>query len=276
MNEKKINWNRILEQAPRLSFINRTRRSTGKSPEYYLPDLWSVILCTFNADVQLNGQHFSVRPGFVCVMPPGIRRSFIFAGRSLHRCFHFHLPENKVRLPFVINADNRFFELERLFDDALRFFPVNRSRAESLIWQLLWLISDIAPSLDKKNVNPALSAAIEYIGEELGGELKVAAIAHTFGISQNHLARLFKKALGITPASYIRKRRMELASSLLRETDMPIKSVAVDVGIPDPHHFNKCFRHEFGRSPSALRQGNPELHPQSPYQISRASLQGSS
>lgn len=247
----------MLREAPRLSFISRTWRGAGKSPEYCLPDLWSVNLYTFKADVFLNGRPFPVCPGFVCVMPPGTRRSFVFSRRSNHRCAHFHLPEDVGSGPLVFNAGGHFFELERQFDDALRFFPVNPSRAESILWQLLWSISDILPASGRKKVNPAMAAAIEHIEQDLGGELKVAATAKLAGISQNHLARLFRKALGATPASYIRRRRMELAASLLRETDMPVKAVAVEAGIPDPHHFNKSFRHEFGLSPSAFRHGSP-------------------
>lgn len=253
MRQRTMEWESVLRKPPRLSHISRVIKRPGRSRAYHLPDLWSLNLYSFDAEIELNGKPLAIRPGSVCVMPPGTRRRFSFPKPSRHRCTHFRLAQKRGGEALLLDAGKRYFEMERLFDDALRFCAQTRARSEALLWQILWLISDLAPGEKQQGANPTLLSAVERIEQGSGGELRVAEIAHEVGISQIHLARLFKQAFGSTVVAYIRKRRMEIAARLLRETDLPVKAVAVEVGIPDPHHFNKTFRRELGRPPSALR-----------------------
>ena len=92
------------------------------------------------------------------------------------------------------------------------------------------------------------------IERRLGDSLNVADLAEELGISHNHLTRLFRSKYGMTIAGYIRKRRVERARHLLAFSTIPVKSVAVEVGIPDLHLFNKTIRAVLGRSPRAVRE----------------------
>jgi len=55
----------------------------------------------------------------------------------------------------------------------------------------------------------------------------------------------------------VRKCRLERAVHLLLYSDMPVKQVACDVGIPDLQLFNKTIRRTFGLAPRVLRARGP-------------------
>jgi AraC family transcriptional regulator len=84
--------------------------------------------------------------------------------------------------------------------------------------------------------------------------LSVPELADAVGINQNHLARCFRRKMGVTIPRYLLQRRMEHARFLLHSTDMPVRVIARRVGMPDPQHFNKQFRKLCGTSPTAWRE----------------------
>ncbi len=74
-------------------------------------------------------------------------------------------------------------------------------------------------------------------------------IAHTVGMSQVQLTRLFATALRATPRSYFEKRRIEHARRHLILSDVQIKVVAFSLGFYDLAHFSKWFKKIHGTTP---------------------------
>ncbi|MEP6789817.1 MAG: helix-turn-helix transcriptional regulator [Ramlibacter sp.] len=81
----------------------------------------------------------------------------------------------------------------------------------------------------------------------------VQRLAEVSGVSPAHFARSFKQAFGIPPHRYLLTRRIEQASTLLRDTDLPITEIAFATGWESLGTFGRIFRDITGQSPSALR-----------------------
>jgi transcriptional regulator GlxA family with amidase domain len=89
----------------------------------------------------------------------------------------------------------------------------------------------------------------------------VPRLAQVSGVSQAHFARSFKQAFGIPPHRYLLTRRIERATALLRETDLPITEIAFQTGWESLGTFGRTFRDITGESPSALRErAQPSAH----------------
>ncbi len=81
----------------------------------------------------------------------------------------------------------------------------------------------------------------------------VVRLASVSGISAAHFARAFRQAFGAPPHRYLLARRIERASALLRDTDLPILDIAFDTGWNSLGTFGRTFRDITGESPTALR-----------------------
>lgn len=69
--------------------------------------------------------------------------------------------------------------------------------------------------------------------------------------------RKLKAVLGTTPNDYLKKIRLNKASQLLRnDPEITIAEVSDSVGFSDPFYFSKCFKAEYGMSPSAYKSDN--------------------
>jgi AraC-like DNA-binding protein len=81
----------------------------------------------------------------------------------------------------------------------------------------------------------------------------VPRLARVSGVSEAHFARSFKEAFGVPPHRYLLTRRIERATALLRDTDLPIIEIAFQTGWESLGTFGRTFRDVTGKSPSELR-----------------------
>jgi AraC family transcriptional regulator len=121
-----------------------------------------------------------------------------------------------------------------------------------LLW-LAGLLREKEATPRPRPVDEAVEQLLAWIEEDPAHTWSSGELAERLEVSQNHLARAFRRRFGRTISRYILERRMELARHLLRETSLPVKAVAERVGLADPQYFNKLFRRTVGTSPSAFR-----------------------
>jgi transcriptional regulator GlxA family with amidase domain len=81
----------------------------------------------------------------------------------------------------------------------------------------------------------------------------VRRLALVSGISEAHFARSFKQAFGVPPHRYLLARRIERATALLRDTDLPIIDIAFNTGWASLGSFGRTLRDVTDESPGAIR-----------------------
>jgi AraC family transcriptional regulator len=102
-----------------------------------------------------------------------------------------------------------------------------------------------------------LSNAIDYIENNLAGEISYEEAAKIACCSTYYFQRMFTYVAGISLSEYIRHRRMTQAAFDLHTTDMKVLDVALKYGYASPTSFNRAFQSVHGISPiSAKTQGS--------------------
>jgi transcriptional regulator GlxA family with amidase domain len=81
----------------------------------------------------------------------------------------------------------------------------------------------------------------------------VERLSDVSGVSAAHFARSFKQAFGLPPHRYLLTRRIERATALLRDTDLPITEIAFQTGWDSLGTFGRTFRDITGHTPGAIR-----------------------
>ena len=74
------------------------------------------------------------------------------------------------------------------------------------------------------------------------------------GYSHEHLCRVFKACLGITPTDYVNRLKLKYAASLLAISDERIAVISLDAGFENLSHFNHLFKSRYGVSPARYRK----------------------
>ncbi|NUR25018.1 MAG: helix-turn-helix transcriptional regulator [Catenulispora sp.] len=224
---------------------------------YLLPQHWQLHLYSYEGTLTAGGTAYAIRPGHVSLVPPGTRVDFVYRGRSEHLFCHFQPAAGGGTVPPVMqDAGPAAVTLSAAFHSAIAAFEQRPAQASAEIWAALWRVVTLtAARPDRPETHPAVAAAMAYVQERLGQPLTVAGIARHAGVSQTHLLRLFRAATGETVVAYVRRRRLEQAGHLLRQSTLSIPAIAATVGIPDLQAFNKACRRELGGSPRSVRSG---------------------
>jgi transcriptional regulator GlxA family with amidase domain len=84
-------------------------------------------------------------------------------------------------------------------------------------------------------------------------EWPVERLASVSGVSAAHFSREFKLAFGVPPHRYLLTRRIERATTLLRDTDLQVTDIAFQTGWQSLGTFGRIFRDITGESPGTLR-----------------------
>ena len=83
-------------------------------------------------------------------------------------------------------------------------------------------------------------------------DLSVDDLAAAMNLSRVQLYRKVKAISGSSPVELLRTARLNRGYQMLIKGDKTVSEVAYEVGFTAPSYFTKCFKDEFGISPSDL------------------------
>jgi AraC-like DNA-binding protein len=92
-----------------------------------------------------------------------------------------------------------------------------------------------------------------YMRSNLTRKISLEDLALAAGLSKYYFLRRFKKLTGKTPMTALTEFRVETATELIRQTQLSMDSIAMQVGLADASHLSHCFVRVTGQSPSQWR-----------------------
>jgi len=94
----------------------------------------------------------------------------------------------------------------------------------------------------------------DYVEEHLDDNISLAKLAGLARLSPFHFARAFKQSFELPPHRYLTLRRIERAKELLRQPDLSVTRIGLNVGFSDTSSFSVAFRRETGVTPTDFRR----------------------
>ena len=104
-----------------------------------------------------------------------------------------------------------------------------------------------------------LERAIQVVEAHISdAEFDVSQFAREVGVSRPVLYRKLPALTDYTPLEFIRAMRLKRAAQLLSQDVLSVSEVCYRIGFKTPKYFSKCFRKEFGVSPSEYMRTQAE------------------
>lgn len=231
----------------------------------------------------IAGEGFNCSPGNIIIIPPDTIHCTIADTEIDRWCLHFDWEPGKAvpYIPYEYSDRLNFFMPEkcnltpewvpcplpliRTAPDYQIFFELLRElfacgdesletgiRQKGIFLQILSLCL-IETSEPKSYMSPVLLKAKEYIDMNFRNpELNVSKVARKSSVTVNHICRIFKKELGISPLEYINSLRLRNAAELLAGSSLNIAQIALETGFRDSNYFSRLFKKKNGVSPSSF------------------------
>lgn len=109
--------------------------------------------------------------------------------------------------------------------------------------------------LQKKSaiLSKPVMQCVDYIYSHIKERIVIESLSEYTGLSANYLSRVFKQNLGISISDYIREKKIEKATHLLRYSDQSIVEIANYLSFSSQSHFIQIFESFTGLTPKKYR-----------------------
>lgn len=231
---------------------------------------FSYILA-HKAEIRIkNGKTFIANKGDIVYYPEGSRCWMVYYHREitpepqptcmsieLHITDNNMLPVNFAENPCIIikNAD---FENENFFRKMLKIYnnpQKNVLMLKSIFYEFLY--STYLETRNQKifsNEVMDIAAGIDYIENNISYDVTVKELAKMCNMSESNFRRIFVKYSGVSPTEYKNILRIAKAKELLRNTNISISEISVQLGFYDSSYFTKVFYKRCGLKPGEYRK----------------------
>lgn len=108
-----------------------------------------------------------------------------------------------------------------------------------------------APNTKEPRINQALAIIRDAIGQT---NVPYKQITYHTKVSRAHIDRLFDEYLNTTPKAEHDRIRVEIAQDRIRQTHLPIKNIAFELGFRDASQFARWFKRLVGQNPNEVRR----------------------
>jgi transcriptional regulator GlxA family with amidase domain len=102
-------------------------------------------------------------------------------------------------------------------------------------------------------VSRGLREILDSVVADPSGDHSIATMADRAAVSERHLVRMFRVQVGMTPARFVERARLEAAKVLLATGDHSQEVVARRAGFGSGDTMRRTFRRALGVSPSTYR-----------------------
>lgn len=101
--------------------------------------------------------------------------------------------------------------------------------------------------------DPVLRRALGAIHSDPAADWSVPRLAKVAGVSASGLTQRFRAVLDESPAQYLKRWRMHLATRLLRDGNLQVGEVAEQIGYTSVEAFSRAFKRILGVAPGRWR-----------------------
>jgi AraC family transcriptional regulator, L-rhamnose operon transcriptional activator RhaR len=171
-------------------------------------------------------------------------------------------PDNTAPLPDLNLCGTDFQEVGVIFNKMYAeykamekgYCDIIRAYLIELIIKILRYMDTGKPKFTLPKNEELVNKAIEYLKHNYNTDVRLEDVAIRSFISKNYFSKLFKDVTGTSFSDYVQKLRVDEACSLLRNTDMKVTSIAMQIGINDMKFFYEVFKKITGKTPGDYRK----------------------
>ncbi len=138
------------------------------------------------------------------------------------------------------------------FNDSLQVSP---GLLRLKVMELLYNVMDCSKNIFRQMLQLRQPVKVDIhrvVEENYTSPISIEELAYLSGRSLSSFKRDFQSIYGVSPAKWIREKRLSKARHMLLSSQMSVADVAYSLGFENPTHFSRIFKQKYGASPSTF------------------------
>ena len=240
-----------------------------------------LFICSGNIQYLIQTNRYHIQPGDIIIVPPGVshqpiltenaimpyRRYVLWLSQAFMKGVLPLFPDYDFTKPRLIRTSGTKWSIlkDNFYNGILETERKNPGWNAIVYANTLQLIALLCrASEDKKSMHlksekpELLENILTYIESNLDNHLSLEEIGKRFFISKSTISNNFRKEMGISFYQYVTQRRLVAAKNKIL-SNIPLETIAGEVGFSDYSSFYRAFKSEYGISPRQFREQQKEL-----------------
>jgi AraC-like DNA-binding protein len=248
----------VLHKSPRvrLRAAGPYQASAGNDMPFHCHETWELIYYRHGAIESVVGSEvFSGEPGVVVAIPPRVAHAELAHTAYANFWIQLTAPVNQPWPRICFDDEHAMFG--HVCGSLAREW-VSRSHCRDEMLELLTAELDVLlqRSLEQTMVSSdelLVRKAQRIMQERFSGGIRISDIALELRISTSFLREIFVELRGQSPMSYLQSLKIERALGILRNSDVPLETIADSCGYDSASHLSRYIKRATGHSPGMLR-----------------------
>ncbi len=162
---------------------------------------------------------------------------------------------DKMMMEYKISSGVYKIEIEKQFT-AIYDIANSQITLQNKLFSIADNLHQIITAISRKILS-TFDEPISFIKNQLlssvYSQISLTNIANKLYMSKSNLIRIFKKHTGITPYAFLLNEKLSVSKTLLRSTNMTVKSISELLCFNDEHYFSFLFKQKNGKTPTEYR-----------------------
>jgi len=234
-----------------------------------VPDYNFIYVTRGVAIWTIDGTDYPLHPHEMAIVPPGVKHHACSITPEMDLT-SLHID---IRLPggqdvFELLIPPRF----QRFDPQCRFTKYMLGYSEEFVRSAQFMRHLITPGwgrilgfeylwhsarhglLTSRTIEPLITQILHRLQDHLSEPVTLDDLSQWAGYTPQHLNRVFRRVLGVTPLQYLTRMRLERAAEMLADDQLTLAAISQAVGFEDAYYFSRLFKQHYGKSPAHYRQ----------------------
>ena len=237
-------------------------------------NVWELYIQVDGETVwNVTGSDHLVQAGGFLAIPPGVLHHLALSRKPKHH-FYFCAVDLESALSYLeidpavwackdlILRQNAqalippFHALAREVTLGMAFRPMGiRTSLQHLLIEASRVVSAQPSPTSLLPTHRGVSLARELMDGDPTRHWRLSELAGRAHVSPSHLAERFRVEIGVTPKQYLLRARLERALDLLKDSDISITELALDLGYASSQHLANVVKARTGKTPRQIRAG---------------------
>jgi AraC family transcriptional regulator len=220
------------------------------------------LLISGRGTAELGAQRWTIRPGWLNVIPGGVQHVERCSTRQVRWC-GIEIPalrdefaaeaRRAFNRPFQVSGGPaaaivvRMYREMRLDDDA------SALSLHGLGLELLATLARVSRPSAVEGRGRWMARVEDYLRANFQETLTLEEVAAEVGVHPTHMARVFRRQFGASMGEFLRGLRVEHAARLLAHDHLQLSEISRCSGFFDQAHFTRVFKRHLGMTPGAYR-----------------------